>query len=65
MYPHFFNFRINDESGMELSILSKNLQRTKSNLLRWLIHKEFIRQGYQPLTDNRISFITDEDMDER
>ena len=51
MFNFYFNFRMNDETRRELIFLSKYLRRTKSNLLRWLIHEECIRQGYELFDD--------------
>ncbi|NLN69419.1 MAG: hypothetical protein GX142_01330 [Chloroflexi bacterium] len=49
MNPKIFNFRMPVQTWHELNILSKSLLRTKSSLIRWLIHKEFKRLGLTSL----------------
>ena len=61
MFPFYFNFRMNEETKAKLDILSKNLQRTKSNLMRWLIHKEYIQQGFEHLVHTEYSSSPEDD----
>ena len=60
MFNFYFNFRMNDETRRQLILLSKALKRTKSNLLRWLLHQEFLRQGFEPLESMEESHSTSE-----
>ena len=62
-YNFYFNFRMRDETRRELTILSNHLQRTKSNILRWLIHQEYQRQGFDPIDVSGIPSAANEDMD--
>ena len=62
MYKKFFNFRIDPQTSRKLTILADTVQRTKSNLVRWLISQEYIRCGLNLLEDNKVSSIEDEIM---
>jgi hypothetical protein len=50
-----------DETRRELTILSKHLRRTKSNVLRWLIHQEYLRQGFHPIEVDGIPSAANDD----
>jgi predicted DNA-binding protein len=43
MFDRFFKLRIDERTSDKLSALSKELHRTKSNLIRWLIVREYER----------------------
>jgi len=56
MMYKFFNFRIDEQTKLELDFLAIELQRTKSNLVRYLIHKEFRFQKLNAQDVNDSSF---------
>lgn len=62
MYKFYFNFRMNEQTKRQLSILSKTLQRTKSNLLRWLVHQEYVRWGLDTSEQNGTNSVLEEEI---
>ena len=67
----YFNFRIDEQTKLKLDILAKVLHRTRSNLVRHLILKEFQYQKLNAqnagdakilseIDDASIAFITNE-----
>lgn len=49
MFNYYYNFRVDEKTRQELIFLSESLQRTKSNLLRWLVHQEYLRWEHDAL----------------
>lgn len=62
MYKFYFNFRMNERTKRQLCILSKTLQRSKSNLLRWLVHEEYVRWGLDTSEQNESHTVFEEEI---
>jgi len=54
MLEKYFNFRLDEKTHRKLWLLADNLQRTKSNLIRWLITEEYKRQSLDFFKEHKI-----------
>jgi hypothetical protein len=41
-----FSFRMDEQTYNRLETLSRDFQRTRGNLIRWLIYTTYIQQGH-------------------
>lgn len=49
---HTFSFRMDEQTRQRLDKLSRESQRSRGNLLRWLILSEYNRRGHSTLAED-------------
>ena len=54
MFKYDIHFRLDGKTLRKLRTLATTQQRTISNLIRWLISQEFLRQGLDSNEENDI-----------